>query len=178
MKNRIREIRKKKNLTLKELSQKLAENNFKITPDALAKYETGKREPRLETWQKLADYFDVPVPYLQGFMNTNIPNNSKFDFKKAADTITDGFRNFLFGTKKEKDGSDLVFYGEVDPKKALRQFNAMLPPLPDDKPQLKDLKDQTKALENKNAELEGELSAYRQILKAILEKSINDEKDY
>lgn len=65
--NRLRELRKQKKLTLKELSQELTKNNFKITPDAIAKYETGKREPKLETWEKLANFFDAPVPYLQGF---------------------------------------------------------------------------------------------------------------
>lgn len=65
--NRIRECRKMKKLTLKQLSEELAKNDFKISPDALGKYERGNREPKLETWQKLADYFDVTVYYLQGY---------------------------------------------------------------------------------------------------------------
>ena len=64
--NRIRECRKKKKLTLKQLSEELAKNNFKISADALGKYERGDREPKLETWQKLSDFFNVPVAYLQG----------------------------------------------------------------------------------------------------------------
>ena len=64
--NRLRELRKEKKLTLKEVSSQLEQNNLKISPDALAKYERGDREPKLETWQKLADYFNVSVPYLQG----------------------------------------------------------------------------------------------------------------
>ncbi|WP_304402235.1 helix-turn-helix transcriptional regulator [Lactobacillus intestinalis] len=65
--NRIRECRQNKKLTLVQLSEELAEKqNFKITADALGKYERGKREPKLETWQKLADFFEVPIPYLQG----------------------------------------------------------------------------------------------------------------
>ena len=47
--NRIRECRKKKKLTLKQLSEELAKNNFKISADALGKYERGDREPKLET---------------------------------------------------------------------------------------------------------------------------------
>ena len=66
MKNRLKEIRQEKKLTLKEVSSQLEQNNLKISPDALAKYERGDREPKLETWQKLADYFNVSVPYLQG----------------------------------------------------------------------------------------------------------------
>lgn len=62
MKNRIKELRQKNNLTLKELGQKVGMAN-----NTLSQYETGKREPKLETWKKLADFFDVPVSYLQGF---------------------------------------------------------------------------------------------------------------
>lgn len=67
MKNRIKELRQKNNLTLKELSQQLKNTGFNISPDALGKYERAEREPKLETWKKLADFFDVPVSYLQGF---------------------------------------------------------------------------------------------------------------
>lgn len=59
--NRLRELRTKKNLTLKELGEQLGMPN-----NTLSRYETGKREPKLETWQKLADYFNVSVPYLKG----------------------------------------------------------------------------------------------------------------
>lgn len=79
MKNRIKELRQKNNLTLKELGQKVGMAN-----NTLSQYETGKRQPNIETWQKLADYFNVSVPYLQGFININIPNNFKFNSKKDA----------------------------------------------------------------------------------------------
>ncbi|MRM97787.1 helix-turn-helix domain-containing protein [Lactobacillus taiwanensis] len=61
MKNRLKELRNKKHLTLKELGEQLGMPN-----NTLSQYETGKREPKLETWQKLADFFGVSVPYLQG----------------------------------------------------------------------------------------------------------------
>lgn len=60
--NRIKELRQKNNLTLKELGQKIGMAN-----NTLSRYETGKREPKLETWNKLADYFHVPVAYLKGY---------------------------------------------------------------------------------------------------------------
>lgn len=59
--NRLKELRQKNNLTLKELAQKIGMAN-----NTLSQYETGKREPKLETWQALADFFNVSVPYLQG----------------------------------------------------------------------------------------------------------------
>ena len=66
MKNRIKELRKKKHLTLKELSQQLKNTGFNVSPDTLGKYERAEREPKLKTWEKLADFFHVPVSYLQG----------------------------------------------------------------------------------------------------------------
>ena len=59
--NRIKEIRQEKKLSQKDLAKKL-----NISQQAISLYEKGDREPKLETWQKLADYFNVSVPYLQG----------------------------------------------------------------------------------------------------------------
>ena len=59
--NRLRELREKNNLPLKELGQKTGMAN-----NTLSQYETGKREPKLETWNKLAEYFNVPTSYLMG----------------------------------------------------------------------------------------------------------------
>ena len=65
--NRIRQLREEHNLTLLELSKQLQnKENLKLSPDAIAKYERGDREPKLETWQKFAEYFEVQVDYLQG----------------------------------------------------------------------------------------------------------------
>ncbi|MCC4466137.1 helix-turn-helix domain-containing protein [Limosilactobacillus reuteri] len=69
--NRIRKCRQNKKLTLKQLSEELAKQDLKISADALGKYERGEREPKLETWIKLADFFDVPVSYLQGLSDHN-----------------------------------------------------------------------------------------------------------
>lgn len=59
--NRLKELRNKNSLTLRALGQKVD-----MSSSRLSQYETGKREPKLETWQKLANYFNVSVPYLQG----------------------------------------------------------------------------------------------------------------
>ena len=29
-------------------------------------YETGQRNPKRKTWQQMADFFEVSIPYLQG----------------------------------------------------------------------------------------------------------------
>lgn len=84
MKNRIKELRQKNNLTLKELNQQLKNTGFNISPDSLAKYERGDRNPKIEKWQELADFFGVSVPYLQGYAEINIPNDLKFHSKQDA----------------------------------------------------------------------------------------------
>lgn len=66
VKNRIRELREENNLTLKGLSHELKSNGHPLSASSLIKYERGERNPSLETWQKLAKFFNVPVPYLQG----------------------------------------------------------------------------------------------------------------
>ena len=59
--NKLREARKIKGLTLKEVAEDVG-----IADNTLQQYETEKREPRKETWVKLADYYNVPVAYLMG----------------------------------------------------------------------------------------------------------------
>lgn len=61
MKNRIKELRQKQNLTLKELSSRTG-----ISDVNLSRYERGSVQPREKMWKKLADYFDVSIGYLQG----------------------------------------------------------------------------------------------------------------
>lgn len=59
--NRIKELRKKNNYTLADVASAL-----NVGTNTISRYETGKREPKLETWQALANYFNVSIPYLQG----------------------------------------------------------------------------------------------------------------
>ena len=79
MKNRIKELRTKHNYTLDDMEKKTG-----IKRGTYSNYENGKTEPKLETWQKLADCFNVSVPYLQGYAEINIPNDLKFDSKQDA----------------------------------------------------------------------------------------------
>lgn len=83
MQNRIKELRLKYNLTLKELSQQLKNIGFNISPDSLAKYERGDRNPKIEKWQEIAFFFGVSVSYLQGYEEIT-PNDLKFDSKQDA----------------------------------------------------------------------------------------------
>ncbi|WP_334330143.1 helix-turn-helix domain-containing protein [Companilactobacillus sp. HBUAS59699] len=59
--NRIREIRKAKNISQAKIATMLD-----TTPQSISLYEKGQREPKLDTWEKLADILQVPTPYLMG----------------------------------------------------------------------------------------------------------------
>jgi transcriptional regulator with XRE-family HTH domain len=61
MKNRIREMRKSRNMTMKQLGVVVD-----LAESTISQYETGKREPDNETLLKLGEFFGVPVGYLLG----------------------------------------------------------------------------------------------------------------
>lgn len=69
---RLKKIRTNKGLTQTEVA-----NNLKISQQAYANYETGKRQPDQEMLAKIADYFDVSVDYLLG--RTDTPKPSSLD---------------------------------------------------------------------------------------------------
>ena len=54
--NRLRQVRKQKEITLKEVAEDTG-----ISGDVIGKYEREEREPKKETWIKLADYYCVPA---------------------------------------------------------------------------------------------------------------------
>lgn len=62
--NRILELRKKNNYTLADVAKVLG-----VGTNTISRYETGKREPKIETWNKLAMFFQVPTSYLMGLSN-------------------------------------------------------------------------------------------------------------
>ncbi len=59
--NRIKQLRKEKGLSQAQLAKEVG-----ISNQIISFYENNKREPKIETWQSLADFFNVSVPYLQG----------------------------------------------------------------------------------------------------------------
>lgn len=77
--NRIKKMRQVKGVSQQNVAKALG-----LTRQAIALYETGQREPKIETWQKLADFFGVSVPSLQGYAEINIPNDFKFESKQDA----------------------------------------------------------------------------------------------
>lgn len=93
--NRIKELRKSKNVTLQEVSEKTG-----ISITSLSFYEKGQRNPKIETWQKLADYFDVSVGYLQGL------GLSK---SKLINYLTDGLKDPNSWKKYDNDIHSIIW---------------------------------------------------------------------
>ena len=95
--NRIAELRKEKGLTLQQVADAIGVGN-----NTISRYETGKREPKLETWFKLSDFFDVPVSYLQGIGNSRDYEQNINSFKKDLyKSISDNLKKQL-GTNNEQ----------------------------------------------------------------------------
>lgn len=96
-KNRIAELRKNKKISQAQLAKETG-----LTRQAISLYEIGKREPKLETWFKLSDFFDVPVSYLQGIGNSRDYEQNINSFKKDLyKSISDNLKKQL-GTNNEQ----------------------------------------------------------------------------
>lgn len=65
--NRIAELRKEKHLTIQQLADEIG-----VANGTISRYEKGSREPKLETWMKLAEFFNVPMSYLTGVSDDKI----------------------------------------------------------------------------------------------------------
>lgn len=87
--NRIRELRAEKNISQQKLADEIG-----VTRQAVSLFEKGGRDPKLETWIKLADYFGVHVGYLQGIEDKTEPT-SELEHQKAHDAIWKGMAKTL-----------------------------------------------------------------------------------
>lgn len=77
MKNRIKELRQEKGLTLKEMGKELG-----IRDNTLSQYETGKRTPQFGLIQEIANYFNVSIEYL-----TNATDKRDYQINNDNDAI-------------------------------------------------------------------------------------------
>lgn len=97
--NRIAKLRKEKNLSQAQLAKETG-----LTRQAISLYEIGKREPKLETWVKLADFFNVPVPYLQGiaFKGFKFGSNDSFEQIAYDYGLLDNYAEFANNISEDK----------------------------------------------------------------------------
>lgn len=117
--NRIMELRKRKGLTLQQVADAIGVGN-----NTISRYETGKREPKLKTWEKLANFFNVSVAYLMGISNS--PNDG-FDeiFIKDAPYDIDEWNN-LFDTNAAKISTSLSAEQESNVVSSLTTYKRIL----------------------------------------------------
>ena len=122
--DRLKELRKKKHLTLKELIEQLKENGVFISSDSLAKYERGDRKPKIDKLKALADFFDVSVSYLQG-----IEAYSENDiFKIMQDSYKHGTKGKTYTVNGviNLDLSDVLIRGAIDQLMLVRSVSSYL----------------------------------------------------
>lgn len=116
-KNRIKELRTKKGLSQSQLANELG-----ISNQIISFYENDKREPKIEMWQKLADFFGVSVPYLQGiepdFLEVTKQvrialsltlNNYYFGYKNNNYSLTYEFGKEIFTIANDKEKWNTIF---------------------------------------------------------------------
>lgn len=80
MGNRIRSARKRAGLTQAEVAEKIG-----ISWQGIAQWETGKRNPKIDTLKKIAQALSIPVEELTGGLT--IDNTTMFYGKPAIDFL-------------------------------------------------------------------------------------------
>lgn len=74
MNNRIRQLRKAKGITMKQLGVIVG-----VAESTISQYENGKRQPDFATLLKLSNYFSVTIGYILGAEEKNAPVAPKYD---------------------------------------------------------------------------------------------------
>ena len=111
MTNRLKEMRESKGLTLEDVGKGVG-----LATNTISRYETGKREPRLETWKKLANFFGVSVSYLQGIE----PDYSKSTDKTEITIIK--LLNDCYFEKNNNDWQGLDIWNAFDVRDAVNRY--------------------------------------------------------
>ncbi|MED1201984.1 helix-turn-helix domain-containing protein [Heyndrickxia acidicola] len=116
---RLRELRKKKGLTMKEFG-----NKFSLAESTISGYENGIRKPDIELVDKFADFFEVSSDYLLG--RTDSPNptiNSSILNQKDEKDIAKRMEKIKQDLEEaNSDGDGLNFYGEPMSQEAMESL--------------------------------------------------------
>ena len=92
----LRELRKQRGLTMKELGEKIG-----VSESTISLYETGRRSPSYEILLKIAEYFGVSVDYLlRG-------NEEKTASQEADELLKDELVAFYGEVKDNLDQDDI-----------------------------------------------------------------------
>lgn len=116
--NRLKELRKSKGLSIEELSKELKNKGDNVSASAIQKYERGRRNPKIETWKKIANYFGVSVDYLRG----------KDPYKIYIYYTPYGDHTFLVVAKSRKQADEMLL-SEIAPGYELDDFEVTTYPV-------------------------------------------------
>lgn len=113
--NRIRELRKSRKITMKQLGEAIG-----LAESTISHYETGKRQPDNEALLKLGEFFGVPVGYILGAESREPPRTlsekDQRDIAKDLDSML----------AKLEDGGDLMFDGDPMSDEARESIKAAM----------------------------------------------------
>jgi transcriptional regulator with XRE-family HTH domain len=102
--NRLKELRNSKNLSLAALAEELSnDEEIKMNSMQLSRYERGENSPKAETWQHIADYFEVSVPYLMGYEENMTADGLDSWLDKSIEKMAEGLKDRL-----------LLIYEQID----------------------------------------------------------------
>ena len=113
--NRIRELRKSRKITMKQLGEAIG-----LAESTISHYETGKRQPDNEALLKLGEFFGVPVGYILGAESREPPRTlsekDQRDIAKDLDSML----------AKLEAGGDLMFDGDPMSDEARESIKAAM----------------------------------------------------
>ncbi|WP_051276382.1 helix-turn-helix domain-containing protein [Desulfovirgula thermocuniculi] len=94
---RLKEVRKKKNLLQKELASMLG-----VSRAAVTSWENGSRVPEFETLQRIADVLEVSVDYLLGRTDDPTPKSARQEMRKEAEKSLRSYKKQEEDTKQKE----------------------------------------------------------------------------
>ena len=122
--NRIKELRNEKGLSQKEFAKAFSDfvKNDKtiksVSYATISRWERGENEPKLQTWRKLADFFNVSVSYLQGMSKIKSPDFFA-DVDKMSHFITkESINRYKHGFNDPSPDNELLSWGKENNMRA------------------------------------------------------------
>ena len=109
--NRIKELRKKRNITQIRLSIAA-----EVSQETISAYESGKAEPKMEKLIKIADFLNTTTDYLLGRTNNDSPLNDVMN-NIVDEQLTELLNNYARLNKLQRQ--DLIWYSNVIESKDL-----------------------------------------------------------
>lgn len=124
---RLKSLRLRNNMTQEELGKLLGK-----TKNSISQYETGKREPDLETLKIISDYFTVSLDYLLGKTDDPLPVrdvdqdlHDEHDYHKELDAFLsdDEMSSMFYDYKNWSEEEKRNLLNILKGQEALRQMN-------------------------------------------------------